>query len=126
MLGFSDARTAARQIAAVGEQTRLMILYTLVEGPRNVGELADALNVSIVNMSHHLNILRHYRLIQDVKNGRYVVYKVNPDVFTPSIGDAGGIGTLSLGICRLAMRRPVGLTAEGGRVGKKAARRKGD
>jgi len=105
MLKYFDARAAARQLAAVGEQTRLMILYTLADGPRNVSELADRMNVSVVNMSHHLTILRKHRLVEDVKDGRFVVYQFHPDTFTPSTGTDDLIGTLSLGICRMDLRR---------------------
>jgi DNA-binding transcriptional ArsR family regulator len=126
MIDFPDARTAARQIAAVSEQTRLQILYILAEGPHHVGQLAELLGVPIVNMSHHLGVLRQHGLVEDEKEGRRVVYKFHPDVFTPPNGDADSLGTITLGVCRLAMRRSDALTADGERVGKKSGRKKAD
>ena len=119
MIDFPDARTAARQLAAVGEPTRLLILYRLTQGPHHVGELADLLGVPIVNMSHHLGVLRHFGLVEDVKRGRRVVYQFNPELFTPVKGDGEVIGTLSLGVCRLDIRKSGGPSADGAPAAKK-------
>ena len=126
MIDFPDARAAARQIAAVSEQTRLQILFKLAEGPHHVGQLAELLGVPIVNMSHHLGVLRQHGLVEDAKDGRRVVYTFHPDVFTPPNGDADSLGTISLGVCRLAMRRSDALTADGAKVSRKPARKKAD
>ena len=120
MLPYFDARAAARQLAAVGEQTRLMILYALADGPRNVGELADRMNVSVVNMSHHLTILKKHRLVEDMKDGRFVVYQFHPDTFTPSTGaDADLLGTFRLSVCRIDLRWSDAPSADGRKGGRK-------
>lgn len=118
MIPFTDARTAARQFAAVGEATRLTIVYTLVDGPRHVGELADLLGVEIVNMSHHLGVLRGQGLVADEKDGRRVVYKLNPDVFTAAAG-GDELGTIQMGVCKLTLRRSESVTADGPKRRKK-------
>lgn len=107
----TDARHAARQMAAVGEPTRLMILYALADGPQNVGDLADRLGVPIVSMSHHLGVLRAGRLVEDEKAGRTVVYQLNPETFTPARG--GDVGVLALGVCKLTLRKAVAASADG-------------
>lgn len=112
MISFSDARVAARQIAAVSEATRLTVLYTLADGPRHVGELADMLGVEIVNMSHHLGVLRSHGLVEDEKDGRRVVYKLNPDTFAAASVE-GDLGTILLGVCKLTLRQSEAPTAEG-------------
>ena len=127
MFDASDAKTAARQFAAVSEPTRLLILYRLAEEPHNVGQLAELLGIPIVNMSHHLGVLRHHGLIEDAKDGRRVVYKFNPDVFTPPTGAADGLGTVTLGVCRMTLRKSGGLTAaDGEKTGKRAVRKKAE
>ena len=47
-------------------------------GSKNVTELAKLLNVEIVNVSHHLGVLRQAGLVQDEKHGRFVVYSLHP------------------------------------------------
>ena len=72
---------------------------------RNVSELADLLNAQIVNVSHHLGVLRHAGLVQDVKQGRFVVYSLHPDVFRPG-DETHPVDHLDLGCCRLEIPRP--------------------
>lgn len=108
----TDARDAARQMAAVGEPTRLMILYALADGQQNVGDLADLLGVPIVSMSHHLGVLRSHKLVEDEKDGRKVVYKLHPDAYVPPTGN-GDRGVLRLGVCKLTLRKAVAASADG-------------
>ena len=124
MIDFLNARTAARQLAAVGEPTRLLILYRLTRGPHHVGELADLLGVPMVNMSHHLGVLRNVGLVEDVKFGRHVMYQFNPEQFTPAKDDGEVIGTLSLGFCRLDIRKSAGPSSDGATPAKKSVRKK--
>jgi DNA-binding transcriptional ArsR family regulator len=101
MIEFPDAKKVAGMLAAVGEPTRMLILYRLAEGPHHVGKLADLIGIPMVNMSHHLGVMRQAGLLDDEKDGRRVVYKFRPEVFTPGDGDV--LGTLSLGKYRLTM-----------------------
>jgi ArsR family transcriptional regulator len=54
----------------------------------------------VVNVSHHLGVLRHAGLVQDEKQGRFVVYRLHPEVFHPD-RDACSDEHLDLGCCRL-------------------------
>ena len=86
MIEFLDAKRIAAMIAAIGEPTRMMILYRLAHAPHHVGQLAEALGVPMVNMSHHLGVMRQSGLLDDEKDGRRVVYKLRPDIHTPASG----------------------------------------
>lgn len=66
----------ANWLAGLGEPTRLMILKTLATGSKNVTELARILNVEIVNVSHHLGVLRQNKIVLDEKQGRFVIYRL--------------------------------------------------
>ena len=46
------------------EANRIRIIECLRTGSKNVTELAKALNVEIVNVSHHLGVLRTAGLVQ--------------------------------------------------------------
>jgi ArsR family transcriptional regulator, nickel/cobalt-responsive transcriptional repressor len=88
----------ARKLRALADPERLRIITCLREGPCNVSELAARLGTEVVNVSHHLGVLRHAGVVQDEKQGRFVVYRLHPDVFR-----AGR--HLDLGCCRLEIPR---------------------
>ncbi len=67
-------RAVAEWMAAIADPTRLAILKQLAAGSKNVTELAKALNVEIVNVSHHLGVLRTNGVARDEKKGRFVIY----------------------------------------------------
>jgi ArsR family transcriptional regulator len=95
-----QVQTCARKLRALADPERLRIVNCLREGPRNVSELAALLEAEIVNVSHHLSVLRHANLVQDEKQGRFVVYRLHPEVFHRE-GDACSSEHLDLGCCRL-------------------------
>ncbi len=90
----------ARALRALADPERLRIINCLRGGPRNVTELASQLGAEVVNVSHHLGVLRHAGLVKDEKQGRFVVYSLHPDVFRPGRG-AAATEHLNLGCCRL-------------------------
>jgi ArsR family transcriptional regulator len=106
MIGYQDARRLAALLAVVAEPNRLRVLLYLTQGPHHVGQLAGLLRVPMVNMSHHLGVLRQAGLINDAKDGRRVVYSLRPDVYTPS-GQNGEIGALKLGPFTLTLRQAI-------------------
>jgi DNA-binding transcriptional ArsR family regulator len=101
-----DAHTAsahqARLLTAVADPSRLRIIECLRAGPQTVGRIAEALRVPIVNASHHLGVLRHSGIVQDQKRGRFVEYRLHPDIFRPA-GKAGGPESLTLDGLRLEL-----------------------
>ncbi len=119
MIEYQDAKQIAGMIAAVGEPTRMMILHQLADGPQHVGRLAELLGVPMVNMSHHLGVMRQAGLLDDVKDGRRVVYSLRKDVFTP--GSGGELGTFRFGTYRLVL---LAVNGDGTPTGKKAAGKK--
>lgn len=53
-----------------GDATRIRILQTLLEGERNVGDLADVLEMSQSAVSHQLRVLRQNDLVKYRKEGK--------------------------------------------------------
>jgi DNA-binding transcriptional ArsR family regulator len=84
---------------------RIRIIRLLRDRPHNVTELAEKLGLADkpVNVSHHLNVLRHAGLVRNEKQGRFVVYSLVPGAILPG-GDE--CDRLDLGCCRLEMPRP--------------------
>lgn len=116
MMDYSDARRVAAMLAAVGEPTRLLILYRLAQGPHHVGQLAEMLGVPMVNMSHHLGVLRQAGLLDDEKDGRRVVYHLRPEiVISPADTEPDVLATMQFGKCRFTLRRISGGNTTRGR-----------
>lgn len=122
MIDAQSAKKTAVMLAAVAEPTRLLVLDLLTRGPHHVGQLAAAVGIPMVNMSHHLGVMRTAGLLDHEKDGRRVIYSLRPSVFTPG-GATGDVGTMVLGTYRLIIvRGPADDAAAAG--GKKPAGRK--
>ena len=67
---------SARFFRVLGDPTRLAVLGLLLEGPRTVSELVDALGVRQSKVSNHLACLRWCRFVETERAGRQVTYRV--------------------------------------------------
>ena len=61
---------------ALSDPTRILILYELRGGVRNVGDLAEALDAAQPTISRHLKVLRDRRLVRADRNGTSVFYSL--------------------------------------------------
>jgi DNA-binding transcriptional ArsR family regulator len=64
----------AQICAGLADPKRIMILYELVSGPRNVTEIAAALGVPQPQVSRHLKVLRDRGMVTAERHGATVVY----------------------------------------------------
>ena len=96
MIDYQSARKVAELLAAVAEPTRLQIVSFLLKRPHYVGELAELIGIPIVNMSHHLSVMRQAGLLEDVKQGRRVRYHFREEIYRGSNG-AKSEGMLDFG-----------------------------
>ncbi|WP_119070746.1 ArsR/SmtB family transcription factor [Aggregatilinea lenta] len=73
MISQSLAREVSQMEAdlcsAFADSTRILILYALNEGPRNVGELAEELGIPQSSTSRHLKMLKDRGLVLMVRQG---------------------------------------------------------
>jgi DNA-binding transcriptional ArsR family regulator len=97
-------KRCAQLLAALAAPERLRIIRLLRDGPRSVSAIAEEVGTSVVNVSHHLAVLRHARLLRSEKKGRFVLYSLAPGVLQPK-GDASATEHLNLGCCRLEIPR---------------------
>ncbi|MBI3150558.1 MAG: winged helix-turn-helix transcriptional regulator [Chloroflexi bacterium] len=63
--------------AALSDPSRLLILYALSEGPRNVTELANELGLNQPTTSRHLKVLRERGLVHTVRTGTVITYHLS-------------------------------------------------
>jgi len=97
-----QSKECARSLKALADPERLKIIQCLQSGERNVSELSALLAAELANVSHHLGVLRAAGLVCDTKQGKYVVYALNPDVFRPH-GPGQTDDVIDLGCCRLEL-----------------------
>lgn len=62
-----------------GDGTRIRVLQTLMEGEKNVGDLAEALEMSQSAVSHQLRVLRQNDLVKYRKEGKVVFYSLDDE-----------------------------------------------
>ena len=99
--------SCARMLAALAAPERLRIVRELQAGERSVSELTAALAVPMVNISHHLRVLRHAGIVSGRKQGRFVHYALRQSMIATPAGKDGR-QMLDLGCCQLQfpIRRP--------------------
>jgi ArsR family transcriptional regulator len=86
----------ARRLKALADPERLRIIDALFAGAKNVSDLAAQLDEEIVNVSHHLGVLRTAGVVNVERQGRFMVYSLAPDVHA-----ARDNTKLDLGCCSL-------------------------
>lgn len=62
-----------------GDSTRIRILFALLEGERNVGDIAEALNMQQSAISHQLRFLRQSDLVRVRRDGKAMFYSLADD-----------------------------------------------
>jgi len=95
-----SSKECAERLKALADADRLRIVQALRGGPKNVSKISADLGQEIANVSHHLQILKRERIVETEKQGRFVVYRLHPEVFatTRSSPDC-----LDLGCCKLEL-----------------------
>ena len=69
----------AETFQAMGDRTRVKLLFALSREELCVGELAALLGVTASAVSHQLRLLRSLRLVRSRRDGRWVYYTLDDD-----------------------------------------------
>jgi DNA-binding transcriptional ArsR family regulator len=102
-----DFQWCATRLKALADPDRLRLVTCLLTGPKNVTELAHELDEEMVKISHHLGVLRHADVVQTEKQGKFVVYRLHPEIAaSQQLAAQTGASTLDLGCCRLDLPKP--------------------
>lgn len=121
-MNHQDAKKIAAILTAVGEPTRIQVLHHLAQKPHHVGRLAELVGIPMVNMSHHLGVMRQAGLLDDTKDGRRVVYSLREEIFDPDCGP-DALGVLTVGAYKLMILDPPN-GADSSTAKKKGGRKK--
>ena len=77
-----DINQFARELKAISEPNRLLLLEKIIEGVQSNHELGEALQIAPNLVSHHLGVLREAGLVtveRDANDARWVYYSANPE-----------------------------------------------
>ena len=61
------------------DSTRLRILFSLMDGEKNVTELTQDLDMTQSNVSHSLSILKTNKLVKPRRDGKAIYYSLADD-----------------------------------------------
>jgi len=93
-------RQCAGVMRALGDETRLKILESLLAQEKCVSELVEAIGKQQPHVSHHLRILREAGLIEGLREGQRVCYRIAPSV-QRQLKDSKQ-QAIDLGCCRIS------------------------
>ncbi len=103
-------RQCATALKALADGTRLRLLEALLTGDKCVHELTTLLGCPQPHVSHHLRILRDSGLVEGIREGRRVCYRVALPI-RRALKDRQG-EALDFGCCELRFPQAV-LTQRG-------------
>jgi ArsR family transcriptional regulator, nickel/cobalt-responsive transcriptional repressor len=73
---LATATSVATTLQALATPSRLLILATLQDGPRTVGDLSQTVGMEQSAVSHQLRLLRNLGLVQGERHGRHIIYSL--------------------------------------------------
>jgi ArsR family transcriptional regulator len=66
---------------ALSDENRLRVLLMLKKRPLCVCEMHEVLNIALSTLSAHLKLMKNTGLIEDEKEGRWVIYRLSQNRF---------------------------------------------
>jgi len=92
-------RQCATVLKALADETRLRILESLLAEEKCVTDLARELGCQQPHISHHLRILRNSGVVEGIREGKQVCYRIAP-IVQRALADRQG-KALNFGCCEL-------------------------
>jgi len=90
---------------ALGDETRLRILESLLIEEKCVSDLVKRLQCAQPHVSHHLRILRAAGLVEGLREGKRICYRVTPGIQRAM--KAPRRHALDFGCCRISFPEAV-------------------
>ena len=70
----------AKVFKALGDDLRLRIIESLFGRELSVSEITENTGIQYSQVSHHLSVLRNAGIVSNLRAGKYVIYKINPEL----------------------------------------------
>jgi DNA-binding transcriptional ArsR family regulator len=80
---MARAATTSDVFNAIAEERRRNILNYLAIEERSVSEIVDAMEIGQPSVSKHLKVLKDVGLVEARREGRQMLYRVNPTAIRP-------------------------------------------
>ncbi|MBK9308371.1 MAG: winged helix-turn-helix transcriptional regulator [Nitrospira sp.] len=103
-------RQCATVLKALADETRLRILESLLVKDKCVTDLVRELGCPQPHASHHLRILRDSGVVEGIREGKQVCYRITPVMQRALAGRQGK--ALDFGCCELRFPESVLATAK--------------
>ena len=103
-------RECASVLKALADETRLRILESLLAEEKCVSDLVRELGCPQPHVSHHLRILRNSGVVEGLREGKQVCYRIAPIVKRALAKQEGK--ALNFGCCELRFPESVLATAK--------------
>jgi DNA-binding transcriptional ArsR family regulator len=59
-----------------GNASRILILWSIIDGERPVSEIADEVGTSLQNISQHLSLLKEHNIVSARRDGQTIYYSI--------------------------------------------------
>lgn len=83
-------------LKVLANDTRLRVVQQLMDGPKNVTQINEELQIEKTLLSHHLKTLRSHGIVETKREGKSIKYRLSPHVESTRRGSG-----LDLGCCQL-------------------------
>lgn len=103
-------RECASVLKALADETRLRILESLLAEEKCVSDLVRELGCPQPHVSHHLRILRDSGVVEGLREGKQVYYRISPMVQRALANQEGK--ALNFGCCELRFPESILATAK--------------
>jgi ArsR family transcriptional regulator len=97
MAAKASSPSCASLLKVLADETRLAVVQQLFDGPKHVHEINQELGVDQSLLSHHLKVLREAGLVIAERDGKAVLYRLDPAAQVTRTGSA-----INLGCCLLS------------------------
>jgi ArsR family transcriptional regulator, arsenate/arsenite/antimonite-responsive transcriptional repressor len=79
-MSIANKEQTSKSLTAMGNPIRIEIVFLVgMQGPLNVGQIADHFKISRPAVSNHLRVLREAQILNAEKMGQEVYYSLNHD-----------------------------------------------
>jgi ArsR family transcriptional regulator len=87
-------RLHANICSGLADSNRIMIIYSLADGPHNVTDIASIVDLPQPTVSRHLKILRDRGIVRSERDGQTIIYSLSDkrivqalDLLRATLGD---------------------------------------
>lgn len=78
-------RLHAQVCSGLADPNRIMIIYSLSDGPRNVNDIANTVELPQPTVSRHLKILRERGIVRAERDGQTINYRLSDQRFIQAL-----------------------------------------